>query len=180
MRWLSSFIFLPFAFAYIKGISLGSGLETNNRALDCFWEHLPSYYIPVLHHIGFNSLRIPFSVQYVNEGDFHILDEIFQLAKEYDMTILLDLHRGWNSHQGDISEITKEEHINMWIKMLDRYKEEHHLTSVGIWNEYQGEDFTFWNEYLKDVIASLEQHYPNRFIYYASGQDGLGVYTVWI
>lgn len=166
MCWLS---FLPVCQAIIKGISLGSGLETNNRALDCFWEHPPEYFIPVLHDIGFNSLRIPFSAQYVNEGDFHILDKVFDLAKEHQMTILLDLHRTWNSHQGDVSELSKVDLITVWETILNRYKDKEHLTSVGCWNEYQGEDYNFWNGYLKDVITALEAKYPNRFIYYASG-----------
>ena len=168
MKWLR-FLFLPFTQALIKGISLGSGLETNNRALDCFWSHPPEFYISTLNDIGFNSLRIPFSSQYVDEGDFHILDQVFDLAKEHQMTILLDLHRVYNSHQGDITEISKDKLIKTWEKILDRYKDQEHLTSVGIWNEYQGEDKNFWNGYLKDVIQTLEEKYPNRFIYYASG-----------
>lgn len=168
MRWWG-LLFLPICQALIKGISLGSGLETNNRALDCFWSHGPEYYIPLLHDIGFNSLRIPFSAQFVEENDFHILDQVFDLARENQMTILLDLHRVWNSHQGDVSEISKADLIKTWEKILDRYKDQQHLTSVGVWNEYQKEDTKFWNGYLKDVIETLEQKYPNRFIYHASG-----------
>jgi hypothetical protein len=168
MRWWG-LMFLPICQALIKGISLGSGLETNNRNVDCFWEHDASYYIPLLHDIGFNSLRIPFSAQYVREGDFRVLDEIMDLAREHQMTVLLDLHRVWNSHQGDVSEISKEDLIDVWTIMLERYKYREQLTSVGIWNEYQKEDHNFWNAYLKDVIQTLEEKFPNRFIYYASG-----------
>ena len=168
MKWLR-FLFLPLTQAIIKGISLGSGLETNNRALDCYWSHPPEYYIPLLHDIGFNSLRVPFSAEYVREGDFHIMDQIFELAQEHEMTVLLDLHRWYNNYQGNVDEFNRDDLKHVWITILNRYKDREALTSVGIWNEYQNDDVNFWNGYLRDVITTLEDKYPNRFIYYASG-----------
>lgn len=169
MRLLSLLSLFPIVKGIIKGISLGSGLETNNRNVDCYWKHDASYYISQLSTLGFNSVRVPFSNQYIQENDFTIMDRIFDLTEMYNMTILLDFHRVYNSHQGDIFEISKEELIKSWIKLLDRYNDREHLTSVGVWNEYQKDDVMFWNGYLRDVITTLERKYPNRFVYYASG-----------
>lgn len=160
---------LPLIGGVIQGISLGSGLETDNRNIDCYWAHPPEYYIPQLKTMGFNYLRIPFSAQYINEGNYDVLDRFFSLAEQNDMKILLDFHRVWNSHQGDIFEINRDDFLNVWFRLLDRYKDRQVLTSVGLWNEYQGEDIGFWNGFLRDVSTQIETRYPNRFVFYMSG-----------
>lgn len=164
MKWLS-FLFLPFHIGLgMKCISL-SGLETQSYQTDCFWENSASYYIDELGRRGFDWLRIPFSASYVERGDFSILDNIFDSAKKWNMSILLDWHRNRNAGwQGDwLDDLNHDEYLRIYIQLLSRYYSRIELQMVGIFNEYKLMDSGFWKKEMEHSVRYLETTFPNRF-----------------
>lgn len=150
------------------------GCETQSKAPVCSWVRGPDYYIPELKRLGFDSLRLPFSGQYVREGDFSQLDNMVGLAQQNEMSVLLDYHRTFNDHQGATPEegsYSLQDFINVWETVLDRYQQIEVVRGVGVYNEYQGGDAVYWNKVLKQVISTLDARYPERFTYFAGGTN---------
>lgn len=166
LAFLSSLL-LPFVDGVVRGISL-YGLETPLKNTDCSWKHPANYYIDKLASLGFNYLRVPFSQEYVRQGDFHIMDEVFDSCHQHNMSILLDLHRTWDSHQGDWYETNMHDFLQTWTSIIQRYYHDDTLQAVGLYNEYQGSDSGFWNAIMREATTRLENQFPDR-VYYLVG-----------
>lgn len=164
--------FLPMVSAVIKGVNL-FGLETPTRQIDCSWHRPSSHYINELHTLGFNYIRLPFSLEYVNEDNWGSIDEIFETVSQLDdLSICLDMHRVFSSHQGESpleGGTSLTEFVDGWIKILDRYKEYEFLRSVDIFNEYQGTDIIFWNSIASQIVEKIEEAFPGRFHFFVGG-----------
>lgn len=156
----------------IKGMNL-YGLETPSKDFVCAWKHPVSYYIDNLHDLGFNSIRLPFSLEWVREGNFYKMDEFFNAIEKYpDMTVLLDMHRIFSSHQGPVPTedwVSIDMFVDGWVKIASRYKDHPQLVALDIFNEYQGTDANYWNGVLHNVVSQLESVFPNRFVYFVGG-----------
>jgi len=102
MKSLLSLLLICVASCYTpkncKGISI-YGLETNLRNTVCSWVKPSTYYLEELKKMGFNTIRIPLSVQYMVENDYHILDEMVKYMDDNDMQWVLDIHRVGNDYQ---------------------------------------------------------------------------------
>lgn len=154
------------------------GLETNLRNTVCSWAHPAEYYIEKLHEMGFNTLRIPFSAQYLVERNYDVLDRIIHKAEELHMQIVLDLHRIGNSYQEPdpdkgISESTSISHrdglMNWMATILTRYFQSPAVIGINSWNEYTGMSSKYkhdWDKYVFDMVESM---FPGRFLYFATG-----------
>lgn len=156
----------------IRGINY-YGLETPARDFVCGWQHRPSYYLEKLDDMGFNSIRLPFSLEYVRQGNFEKMDEFFEAMSHHPgMTVVLDMHRVFSSHQGPTpteNGISLDDFVEGWETIIRRYKDNKQLMGIDIFNEYQGTDSTYWNKMLKDVVTRLEASFPNRFLYFVGG-----------
>lgn len=164
MKWLSIFLLLQAVVGeIIKGSSL-FGLETELRNTDCSWVQPASYYIDELGRRGFNYLRVPFSGQYVREGDFHIMDDIFKSAVKNNMSVCLDWHRNQNAYQDDwLENISLQEYFQLYETLLNRYKDHPSLQMVSLFNEYKGDDAAYWQQQMGMVVNHFENQYPYRF-----------------
>lgn len=156
----------------IRGINY-YGLETPARDFVCGWQHRPSYYLEKLDAMKFNSIRLPFSLEYVKEGDFSKMDEFFEaLSHHPKMTVVLDMHRVFSSHQGPTpteSGVTMKEFLHGWETIIRRYEKNPQLVGIDVFNEYQGTDSNYWNRTLREIVTGLEQAFPNRFLFYVGG-----------
>lgn len=157
---------------YIRGYNL-FGLETDLRAIDCSWAHEPEYYISQLHEQGFNHIRLPFSIQYVEEGNLEQMDKVFEIVSKYQpCNITIDAHRVYTSHQGpDPTEggMSLTRYTGVINTLLERYQHYPFLFGVDVFNEYQGVDVNFWNSELKAITGKIEERFPNRFYYFCGG-----------
>jgi len=169
------FLLLLFQFchAYYKGISF-YGLETESRNFVCSWVSHFDYYLQHLHSLGFNFLRLPFSYQWVQEGDFTKMDEIIGSAWYWNMSVVLDMHRIQSSHQSWSPEdgITLNDFIQKgWLPMLDRYSNWPNVIMHNIYNEFQGgsEHTAYLVDYSIKVMDAIEARYPNRFWHAITG-----------
>jgi len=166
-----SLLLLPcFIAGFIQGINF-YGLETPSKDLVCSWKHPPEYYLEKMSEMGFNTVRLPFSMEWVHEGDFSKMDSFFESSQQHSFQIVLDAHRNWASHQGPnpMEDMDLSEFIHRWTVILDRYQNQSSLLGVDVFNENQGEDSQAWNGILIQIIQSLENRYPGRFVYYAGG-----------
>jgi hypothetical protein len=160
--------------AVIKGANF-FGLETPSKNFDCSWAHDVEYYVDQLVSVGYNSLRVPFSVQYVEEGDYSRLDHLMNVVSKYkSVTILLDAHRVFSDHQApDPYEGTGklDRFVSAWKKIAGRYADNPQVTSLDIFNEYQGTDAGWWNSVLEQIVTQLEQAFPGRYNYLVGGTN---------
>lgn len=156
----------------IKGMNY-YGLETPSRDFVCGWQHRPSYYLAKLDELGFNSIRLPFSLEYVRAGNFEKMDEFFDAIKKHPhMNVTLDMHRVFSSHQGPTPTenwITMDMFLSGWKTIIDRYKMNPQLYGIDVFNEYQGTDSNYWNGVLRTIVNDIEAHVPNRFEYFVGG-----------
>jgi len=149
---------------FVRGASF-FGLETELGNTDCSWVKPSSYYINELGRLGFNWIRLPFSQQYVRAGHWEIMDNVFETARLNNISILLDYHRTYNSHQGDWSETNMFDFVTTWETIIDRYYNDDSLQAIGLYNEYEGNDAMLWNGVMRISVQQLEEKYPNRFFW---------------
>lgn len=107
------------------------GLETNLRNVVCSWKHPPAYYIEKSKLSGFNTIRVPISMQYVIEGNYDVLDDVFTQAAKFNISVILDFHRVGNNRQEEdwdkgIQEYngisSRQEFINAILSIVGRYE----------------------------------------------------------
>jgi endoglucanase len=175
MKLLSLFLFplwCVWGGDIIRGMNY-YGLETPNKDFVCGWAHRPAYYLEILNRLGFNSIRLPFSLEYIRAGDFSKMDEFFGAIQSYpNMTVLLDMHRVFSSHQGPQPEedwVTMDIFLNGWDTILTKYQHNKQIFAVDVFNEYQGTDTNYWNQKLHIIVEHIENNFPGRFHYHVGG-----------
>jgi endoglucanase len=172
MKFFGVLACLPVVSAVIKGYNF-YGLETPRKDFVCSWANPISYYIDKLYDLGFNAIRLPFSLEYVREGNFARMDDFFRaVSKHPDIRVVMDLHRVFASHQGDVPTeggTTLHQFIAGWNLILQRYHQNPQVVAVDIYNEYQGTDEKYWNSIAKQIVQGIEDKFPNRFVYYVGG-----------
>lgn len=154
------------------------GLETPLRNTVCSWKHPGSYYIAKAKEVGFDTVRIPVSVEYIVEGDYKVLDSLFNSCQELDVRAILDFHRvtsnrqeeSWDQGIKESSKVhSREDFIAAVLWILERYKEVSQLIGTNSWNEYTGTNSTFKKEWDTLVFGKIEEAFPGRFLYFATG-----------
>lgn len=132
-----------FSYKPISCISL-YGLETNLRNTVCSWKHPGPYYIEKVYELGFDTIRIPISIQYVFSHDYTVLDSLFAKCEELKMRVLLDFHRVSNNRQEETWDKGIEENgfvnnpdemLNMMLAIISRYSDSPALMGMNSWNE---------------------------------------------
>lgn len=172
-----TFPFLSIKSKQLRAISI-YGLETELRDFVCSWQHPVDFYIQQVYGMGFNSLRLPFSVQYYNEGDFSKMDHFIDVAEQYNMEVVLDLHRVVSSWQGpdpfhDLG-MNIDKLVDLWLNVLRRYKDRPHVIGSNVYNEYTGTDVDFLLWYSKKVIDAVELEFGDRYKHYITGTSWSG------
>lgn len=157
--------------AQIRGISL-FGLETDHVGFMCDWVNPVDYYVRKIQGLGFNYLRIPFSYEYVLQGDLRELDHIVLLASQQQLSIILDFHRVWNDRQAPTpfsDNISITEFQDAWLSLAFRYNKFDHVQFLDIYNEYVPEDPAPLKEYTLDTIQRINSALPKRYNFLVSG-----------
>jgi aryl-phospho-beta-D-glucosidase BglC (GH1 family) len=163
---------------HIKAISL-YGLETNLRNTVCSWVHPAPYYIEKFKELGFNSIRIPVSVQYIVEGNYDVLDSIVKKSDDLGLNIVIDIHRIGNNYQEanpdkGIQEYgrvnNRDEMMVQIIKILTRYVNSKSVGAIVTWNEYTGMDVNYKRDYDTHFIEHVQAAFgPDRFFFFVTG-----------
>lgn len=145
------------------------GFETERRKPVCDWVHQPDFYLRTLkEYLEINTIRLPFSYQYVHDDHIEDLDNFVNLTSSYNIQVILDYHRTWANHQGPIPTegITISKITEVWFKLANRYYQNPFVLGLGIFNEYQGQNTTYLNLYHESIIRYVEKHFPGRYYYF--------------
>lgn len=160
----------------IKGINW-FGFETEYQNLMCSWTHNVDWHLDNIQNLGFNHIRLPFSLDFVFNNDWKNMDDFFEKCKERDIKIVLDFHRLHNNQQNfrpydeSSAGYNFQDFLNGWEIIANRYKKYDNLVALDLFNEYQGPDYNEWNEILKNILVFLEDKFPGRFDYYCGGTN---------
>lgn len=140
------------------------GFETEVSVLHGLWQHDMDFYVSKLKEIRVNTLRIPFSAEWIlykrdmypdnglvagaptcqHRKSIEILDQLFDKLEDAGIHVMLDLHR---LHKEYISELwyatdtdlfTAKTFIKTWEWVLDRYGSRPNLFAVDLLNEPHG------------------------------------------
>lgn len=157
----------------IKGISW-FGFETEYKNLMCTWSHDIEWHLNTIKQIGFNYIRLPFSLEYIIEGNWKEMDIFFEKSKELGLDVVLDFHRLHSSHQSAKpydNVYTFDDFLFGWKTILERYKDFDNLKAVDIFNEYQSGNYVEWNNLARQIISFIETNFPERFQYFVGGTN---------
>lgn len=152
----------------IQGINW-FGFETDYRNLMCSWSHPIEWHLDRIQELEFNYIRLPFSLDYIEENDFSKMDEFFDLTEQKNISVLLDFHRLENTHQSPVpwnDKYSFDEFLYGWETILERYENYSVLKAVDIYNEYQGDNFVEWNSVARQIVNFIEARFSNRFDYF--------------
>lgn len=161
----------------IKCISI-YGLETNLKNTVCSWKHPAEYYMTKVKELGFNSIRIPVSLQYIVENNFQVLDTIYYTAELIGLKVVLDFHRVSNNRQEEDPDVgireyngiqNRQDYINQVIKIISRYEKYTCFIGINSWNEYTATNKQYKEDWDAFVFNAIEASFPNRFLYYTTG-----------
>jgi hypothetical protein len=180
MRWVVLFLcFFPLSLLgkELRAINL-FGLETElafQCGLSCCWVKPNDYYIDKVADMGFNSIRLPFSAEYIKNGNLTLMDQIIQKTEERNLDVILDYHRTWSGHQGDWYETNLDDFLDVWDIVLTRYNHYQNVKYVDLYNEFQQpntpENVKFWNNIMTQAILHIEDKYPYRYNYFVGGTN---------
>lgn len=166
----SLLLFLLFSFTFaanpIRCVNF-YGIETERKAPVCDWIREPKYYLEYLkQHVGLNTVRIPYSREYVLQGNFQKLDTIIKQSNELNIRVILDYHRNFASHQGAVPTegFSLGSFIDTHLMVLQRYKQQ--VYGVGIYNEIQVQDAHYVNAINHAAANAIESQFPNMFNYF--------------
>lgn len=166
-------LFIKICFGIVTDIRCMNfyGLETPRRKFVCDWQHNSMWYLERLKYDLFiNTIRVPFSFDYVHKSDLRDLDKMMHDCSLMNLRVILDYHRTFESHQSPApdAEITLNQFLETWYVLLERYKNEQSLFGIGIFNEIQENNaFQYANTMHSIVIDNIEKRYPNKYFYFA-------------
>ena len=155
----------------IRGINW-FGFETQAKSLQCLWVNDIEWNLTKIKNLGFNNVRLPFSVEFVFEGDFHEMDIFFDKAKEKNIGVTLDCHRLHSTHQSAKpydSHFTFDDFLESWRIILDRYQHYENLVNIDIFNEFQSENYVEWTALARQIVNFIEKQFPERFTFFVGG-----------
>lgn len=147
----------------VKGLSWFGFESAEDTTLHGLWKHPMGWYIDLLKSRGINTLRIPFSVDWVyyrrdsypyeglvaadpenqHKKGFEILDTLFDMTARAGINIMLDNHRNNPDFIGELwyeqdRRYSSETFMQSWFSVLDRYHNRSNLMAVDIKNEPHG------------------------------------------
>lgn len=157
----------------IKGINW-FGFETEYKNLMCTWSHDIEWHLNTIKRVGFNYIRLPFSLEYVQEGNWSQMDIFFEKSKELGLDVVLDFHRLHSTHQSAKPYDNKysfDDFLEGWKTILNRYKGYENLKAVDIFNEYQSGNYVEWNSLARQIVSFIETNFPNRFEFFIGGTN---------
>ncbi|MAI15019.1 MAG: hypothetical protein CMM15_13475 [Rhodospirillaceae bacterium] len=148
------------------------GFETEASDLQCIWAHDLDWHLKRMQDVGFNWIRLPYSLQYVQTGYWEKMDAFFEKASEYNFKIVLDCHRLHNNRQSPKPydrTYSFNSFLEGWKTILTRYKDYDNLTHVDIFNEFQSGNYEEWNQLATETLLFIENEFPGRFLYMVGG-----------
>lgn len=97
--WLLSFLLIPTVSSInIRGTNL-YGFETEHSSLACDWVSSYDQILANVQVLGFNTIRLPWSHDYIHNTNTSAMDSFFEAVKKTSLDVVLDFHRIVNYQQ---------------------------------------------------------------------------------
>lgn len=186
----------------VKGINW-FGAETECRVPHGMWVHSLENYLDLIRSYDFNSIRIPFSYENVENWDEPIkeycitaspslygktfrqaLHMILGAAQYRNMSVLLDFHT-----MGGIitefpfypGEVTEEQYLETWKHVLWEYGQYPNLLGIDLKNEPHGNiRWPFWGNFVQRAMAVIERDVPQfQGLVFVEGIQDPTDHSVW-
>lgn len=148
------------------------GLENERKAPVCDWVHEPRWYIQKLKDgFGLDTVRLPYSRDYVMGGDWKKMDAIIQTCNEMSIKVIVDYHRTYQSHQGKTPTegITLGQFLDTHLAVLNRYHEK--VWGVSVFNEIQVKDGSYTDQINHMMVNAIESQFPGKYNYFLGCAD---------
>lgn len=182
-QWNSnnSFIYYNDIHYKIRGINW-FGINNDCLCPNGLWIHSLDFYLDLIKNHGFNSIRIPISMESIygfnniikkecvyaeieNKTVVELLHIIFIKSEERNMSILLDFHSIYN----EITEfpwynnvLTKEEFIRLWKIVIQEFQRYNNLIGIDIKNEPHGNiSIDIWTSFVLSFIQDIHSNFPD-------------------
>lgn len=143
------------------------GLETPNYCFHGLWANRIDNLVSIVADNGFNTLRVPLSVELVNQwrqgvypapdsvntyispelkgqNSQQILDDVIAECKKDGVKVMLDMHRIESAGQTATwytSKYTTDDYEKCWQYLADRYKNDDTVIAADIFNEPHGKAY---------------------------------------
>jgi hypothetical protein len=143
------------------------GIETERKAPVCDWVHEPKWYLKKLvDGYGLNTVRLPYSREYVMANDFKTMDAIIQTCNEMKLKVILDYHRTFASHQGrtPTEGITLGQFLDTHLTVLQRYQDK--IWGVSAFNEIQIKNAVYTDNVNHMIVNAVESQFPGKYVYF--------------
>ena len=180
--------------AITKGINF-FGFETETKAVHMLWCQPLEWHINKIADLGFNSIRLPVSEDFImadwdtqypgngvvnpqfpqyNMKSIEIMDQLFDLTARRNISIIMDIHRLYNTQQAPKPFIentiyTFVRFMDAWVKIITRYVNRPNFIGIDVFNEYQSNDWNDWKNLAQITINHIESTFPKRLNYYVEG-----------
>jgi len=186
----------------IRGINW-FGMNNDCLVVNGLWIKNMESYLDMLVQEGFNSLRIPFSMESVFHIDMPIkqdcvtkdtnlmnktvrsfLHELFGACLYRNMTILLDFHSIYNvitEYPWFSPLLSKDDFWKLWKIIIDEYAIYPNLIGIDIKNEPHGSiQWPEWSEFIDNFIQNVIQQTPHfQGLVFVEGIQDHEDHSVW-
>lgn len=170
-KFLSFLFFVPIIADNIRCVNF-YGLETPERRFVCSWVETPAFYLDKMKSlININTVRLPFSYEYVCCSSMVEMDSFVEACQQRNISVILDYHRGYASHQGESpveQGITKSMWIDSLVYILDRYQHIPQVRAISLFNEFRVNSTVEAELLQREAISTIEEVFPERFDYIVS------------
>ncbi len=75
----------------IKGINW-FGFETEYQNLMCTWAKPAHWHISKINELGFNYIRLPVSLEFIENNYWNDMNEFFRLTEAKNISVVFDMH----------------------------------------------------------------------------------------
>jgi len=162
----------------LKGVNW-FGIETNTHAPHGLWRRDYKEMLAQIKQLGYNFIRLPYSVQALRSSDvtgidfsigsnkeleaktpLEVMDLIIQECDRQGLLILLDSHRLNDERIPELwygDGFSEANWINTWIKLAIRYKNQANVIGADLKNEPHGKASWGTNEILTDWRLAAER-----------------------
>lgn len=171
IKTILTLFLLPILTSSIRCVNF-YGIETERKAPVCDWAHEPKWYLQKLKDgFGLDTVRLPYSRDYVMGNDWKKMDAIIQTCNEMNIKVIVDYHRTYQSHQGKTPTegITLGQFLDTHLTVLNRYHDK--VWGVSVFNEIQIRDGNYTDQINHMIVNAIESQFPGRYRYFLGCAD---------
>ena len=175
----------------VRGITL-NGFENDILAFNGLWKHSMEFYLDNIKKLGFNFIRVPFSIEMTrnidttphpslisndlecaNKTSLQIMDLFFEKSLKKNFAVVLNLgrlHKDFKTESWHDDRYPVQDFMDAWFFILDRYQDQKNLVGLDIYDEPGGSSSDPWLSLVDTFIKSVNERYKNnRWIYLVQG-----------